>query len=77
MVSSPIYEASMWKPSTHDVSAPDAPVVRDALDELIDYKQIAAESEAERRAGHLIRHDEVERQVESWIAELNSTRRKA
>jgi hypothetical protein len=47
------------------------------MDDLIDYEEIVARSEADRRAERLLRHDEVERQVESWLAELRAERRRA
>lgn len=52
-------------------------VEADALDARIDYEAIAARSEANRRAGRLVRHDEVERQVEVWLRDLQAERRRA
>lgn len=54
-----------------DVEAPDA------LDAHIDYECIAARSEADRAAGRLVPHGEVERQVEVWLRDLAAQRRTA
>ena len=42
----------------------------DELDARIDYEGIAARSESDRRAGRLLSHQEVERQVEAWLSDL-------
>lgn len=40
----------------------------DPVDTGIDYDAIATRSEADRRAGRLVSHAEVERLVEEWLA---------
>ena len=67
----------MKKPMKRALEHSDEVVIPDALDALIDYDGIAARSEADRWAGRLIPHDEVERQVVGWIHALQAQRRRA
>lgn len=57
--------------------ANDAEVDLDALDAEIDYEQLVERGEADRRAGRLVSHDEVERLVAEWFQERPAQRRRA
>lgn len=49
----------------------------EALDAEIDYEQLVAEGEADRAAGRLVSHTDVERLVAEWFPERPAQRRRA